>query len=39
MYGTKLMKGHFFTNAILGISHIDLDTKREEKNNILEEAE
>ncbi len=36
MYGTKLIESHFFTNAILGISHIDLDTKREEKNNILE---
>ena len=36
MYGTKLIESHYFTNAILGISHIDLDTKREEKNNILE---
>ena len=35
-YRTKLIESHFFTNSIIGISHIDLDTKREENNTTLE---
>ena len=34
-YRTKLIESHLFTNSIIGISHIDLDTKREENNTIL----
>ncbi len=35
MYGTRLIESHLFTNAIIGISHIDLNTKREENSTIL----
>ena len=35
-YRTKLVESHLFTNSIIGISHIDLDTKREENNTMLE---
>ena len=36
MYSTTLRENHIFTDGIIGISHLDLDIRRDDNNNILE---
>lgn len=35
IYGTKLRENHIFTDGILGFSHLDLDIKRDQYDNLL----